>query len=121
MLRNSATVFPKNPLEDHGVEGLVGDELLELAAFLLQATKAFGLADLKATELLLPLKESGLADAVSSGDLSDGYAGLGLLEYLDNLFFGMPGSFHEVGLLKTLSSKPAQEQREAHSLLTPGA
>jgi hypothetical protein len=32
---------------------------------------------------------------------------------LDDLFFGMSGSFHGVGLVKTLSSNPAQSQGEA--------
>jgi len=109
----ASELFCEELLENHGVEGLISDKLLELAVLFLQQPQPFGIADLQAAELLLPLVKGGLADAVASANLSGGRAGLGFLEDSDDLFFGMSGSFHGVGLWKTLSSNPAQSQGEA--------
>lgn len=95
-------LFCKEFLEDHGIKRLISDELLELSVLFLKQTNALGIADLKATEPLFPPIESALADAVAASDLSDGSAGLGLLEDFDDLFFGVC-SFHGCGLSKTFS------------------
>lgn len=68
--------------------------LSRCAWFLFAEPQSLGVTDLEATELLLPLVERGLTDAVASADLRDGGTGLGFLEDLDDLFFGVPGSLH---------------------------
>lgn len=91
----ASELFCEQLLEDHGIESLVCDELLEFAVLIFQQPQPLGVADLEAAELLLPLIESGLADAVASANLGDrARAGLVFLEDLDDLFFGVSGSFH---------------------------
>ncbi len=86
-------LFCEEVLQDHHVEGLVGDELLEFVIFVLDQPEAFGFVDFQATELVAPLVEGGLADAVPPTEFGDGCASFMLFEDLDDLFFGM-SCFH---------------------------
>lgn len=85
--------FCEQILEDHHVEGLIGDELLEFAVFLFHEAEAFGVADFEPAEFMPPLVEGRLADAVAATEFRDGCASLMFFEGLDDLFFGV-SCFH---------------------------
>ena len=59
--------------------------------------------DFHASELLLPLVAGVLADAVAPAKLINGSAGLGLIEDLDHLLFGVSLSFHGIEDVMPLS------------------
>jgi hypothetical protein len=86
--------FCEEILQDHVVKGLVGHELLELAVLVFDQPQPLGVTDFQAAELLLPLVVGGLADAVTTAEFVDGGAGLGLVEDLNDLLFGVSLSFH---------------------------
>jgi hypothetical protein len=58
-----AFIGPGGWRQGHAV---LGDELLEPAIFLLDEAEAFGLGDFEAAELVAPLVERGLTDAVAA-------------------------------------------------------
>jgi hypothetical protein len=66
--------------------------------------------DLETAKLLLPLVEGGLADAMAVAQISDGRAGLSLLEDVNDWFFGVSGSLHGFGFVENLCPEPAQPQ-----------
>jgi len=61
--------------------------------FGVQQAKPLGVVDFEAAELLSPLVEGGLTDAVPPAELGNGRASLMLFESLEDLFFAVSG-FH---------------------------
>lgn len=68
--------FREEIFQDQPVERLIGDELLELAVFVLHEAEPFGVADFEAAELVPPPVEGGLTDAVAAVEFGHGRAGL---------------------------------------------
>jgi len=95
--------FCEQFLQDHHVEGLVCYEPLEFAVLVFDEPQALGVTDFHAAKLLLPLVVGGLADAVAPAKLINGSAGLGLIEDLNDLLFGVSLSLHGIEDVMPLS------------------
>lgn len=80
----------KHILQHRIVQTQVGDELFELAVFLIQLAQ---FRHAQAAVFLLPVEKRGFADAHLSTDLGDGRAALGLTQCKRDLLFDELGLF----------------------------
>src|SRR4029450_6420462 len=103
-LQTGSPLFCVDLFENVNLHGLVGHQPLQPRVLFFQCSKPLGFADFHPSKLSLPGVVGARTDVVRRADRLDRASGLGLSQYLNNLFLAESTSLHVLLLLSSRTS-----------------